>query len=136
MGWKMYTYERKAQYHETDQMGIIHHVNYIKWMEEARIGFLDELGIGYADIEKTGIVSPVVKLNVEYKRPVYFGDCIEVRVSVKNYTGIKLEMAYEFYNKTRDELSAQASSLHCFTKDGRIVCIKKEMPELHEKISL
>ena len=118
------------------QASIFTLLNYVKWMEEARIGFLDELGIGYADIEKTGIVSPVVKLSVDYKRPVYFGDCVEVRVSLKAYSGIKLEMAYEFYNSTREELCAEAASTHCFTKDGRIVCVKKEMPTLHEKLSL
>ena len=43
----MGVYRRKAQYHETDQMGIIHHSNYVKWMEEARIDFMKELGFGY-----------------------------------------------------------------------------------------
>ena len=41
---KTYTYYRKAQYHETDQMGIIHHSNYVKWMEEARIGYMSRMG--------------------------------------------------------------------------------------------
>ena len=40
---KTYTYYRKAQYHETDQMGIIHHSNYVKWMEEARIGYMSRI---------------------------------------------------------------------------------------------
>ena len=42
-----YTYYRKAQYHETDQMGIIHHSNYVKWMEEARIGYMNQMGFSY-----------------------------------------------------------------------------------------
>ena len=44
---KTYTYCRKAQYHETDQMGIIHHSNYVKWMEEARIGYMNQMGFSY-----------------------------------------------------------------------------------------
>ena len=47
----MSVYKRKAQYHETDQMGIIHHSNYIKWMEEARIAFMGEMGFGYGEVE-------------------------------------------------------------------------------------
>ena len=43
----MGVYRRKAQYHETDQMGIIHHSNYVKWMEEARIDFMKELDLGW-----------------------------------------------------------------------------------------
>ena len=50
----MGVYRRKAQYHETDQMGIIHHSNYVKWMEEARIDFMKELGFGYGEVELRG----------------------------------------------------------------------------------
>lgn len=60
-------YRRRAQYHETDQMGIIHHSNYIKWMEEARIAFMGEMGFGYGEVEKRGIVSPVAGVSVSYK---------------------------------------------------------------------
>ena len=48
----MFTYGRKAQYHETDQMGVIHHASYVKWMEEARVAFMDALGCGYEEIER------------------------------------------------------------------------------------
>ena len=48
----MYVYRRKAQYHETDRMGIIHHANYVKWMEEARMNLLDQLGMGYKQMEE------------------------------------------------------------------------------------
>ena len=68
----MGVYRRKAQYHETDQMGIIHHSNYVKWMEEARIDFMKELGFGYGEVEKRGIVSPVAGVSVSYKKPVLF----------------------------------------------------------------
>ena len=47
----MFTYTRKAQYHETDKMGIIHHSNYVKWMEEARIAYMESLGYGFDKVE-------------------------------------------------------------------------------------
>ena len=55
----MFTYIRKTHYHETDQMGFIHHSNYVKWMEEARVAFMDEIGLSYRSLEEGGIVSPV-----------------------------------------------------------------------------
>ena len=70
----MYTYIRRAQYHETDQMGIIHHSNYVKWMEEARIRFLEEMGIDYRRLEESGIISPIVGISVQYKKTVRFDD--------------------------------------------------------------
>ena len=61
---KTYTYYRKAQYHETDQMGIIHHSNYVKWMEEARIGYMSRMGFSYKKVEELGVISPVVEISV------------------------------------------------------------------------
>ena len=74
-------YRRKAQYHETDQMGIIHHSNYVKWMEEARIDFMKEMGFGYGEVENRGIVSPVAGVSVSYKKRVLFDDMVEISVS-------------------------------------------------------
>ena len=109
----MGVYRRKAQYHETDQMGIIHHSNYVKWMEEARIDFMKELGVGYGEVEKRGIVSPVAGVSVSYKKPVLFEDVVGISVSV-----------------TRSEVCTEASSKHCFTRNGELVSLKKEIPEL------
>ena len=55
-------YEHHAKYYETDQMGIIHHSNYIRWMEEARIAYMDELGFPYKKVEEAGIISPVLSV--------------------------------------------------------------------------
>ncbi|MBP5429596.1 MAG: acyl-CoA thioesterase [Elusimicrobiaceae bacterium] len=131
----MFTYAKKAQYHETDQMGIIHHANYVKWMEEARLAYLEELGLGYQQVENEQVFSPVVSVAVQYKSPVHFSDEIEIKVSVKEYTAVKLELTYEFFNKTAKQLCAAASSVHCFIKNGKIISLKKEMPALHEKLS-
>ena len=126
----MYVYRRKAQYHETDRMGIIHHANYIKWMEEARIEFMDSIGLTYREMEDMGITSPVVSVNVEYKKQVEFGDKVEIRISVAKYDGAVLELEYEIYNITKDELCTVAQSRHCFLHDDRLVSLKKELPKL------
>ena len=86
----MFTYLRKAQYHETDQMGVVHHSNHVKWMEEARVAFMDELGLSYRDVEASSVASPVVALAVEYKKPVKFADEVEVRIEVKGYDAIRI----------------------------------------------
>ena len=131
----MFTYARKAHYHETDQMGIIHHANYVKWMEEARLAYLEELGLGYQQVEDEKVFSPVVSVSVQYKSPVHFADEVEIQVSVKEYTAVKLELAYAFFNKTTNQLCCTASSLHCFIKNNKIISLKKDMPVLHEKLS-
>ena len=127
---KIYTYYRKAQYHETDQMGIIHHSNYVKWMEEARIGYMDQMGFTYKKVEEMGVISPVVEISVTYKKQVFFDDDIQIRVSIRKYNGISLEFNYEFFNTTRNEICTVAYSRHCFLKDGKLISVKKELPDL------
>ena len=55
-------YQHKVQYYETDQMGIVHHSNYIRWFEEARTDYMERLGIGYEKMEEQGILSPVLSV--------------------------------------------------------------------------
>ena len=125
-----YTYYRKAQYHETDQMGIIHHSNYVKWMEEARISYMDQMGFSYRKVEELGVISPVVNISVSYKKQVSFDNEIQIRVSVKKYNSISLEFNYEFFNASKNEICTIASSRHCFLKDGKLISLKKEIPDL------
>ena len=127
---KIYTYYRRAQYHETDQMGIIHHSNYVKWMEEARIGYMDQMGFTYKKVEEMGVISPVVEISVTYKKQVFFDDDIQIRVSIRKYNGISLEFNYEFFNASRNEICTVAYSRHCFLKDGKLISVKKELPDL------
>ena len=70
----MEPYRHTVQYYETDRMGITHHSNYIRWMEEARIDFLERIGWGYDKLEREGIVSPVTALDCKYKASTTFAE--------------------------------------------------------------
>ena len=131
----MFKYLRKAHYHETDQMGLIHHSNYVKWMEEARVAFMDRIGMGYVEVEKAGVVSPVTAVSVEYKKPVRFSEEVGIQVSVLSYSGVRLELEYRFFLMPERVLCTAAISKHCFLKDGRIVSLKRQLPELDQILS-
>ncbi len=125
-------YQHHVHYYETDKMGITHHSNYIRWMEEARIDFLDQLGYSYDRLEKEGIISPVVSVNCNYKKPSTFADDIEIEVSVEEFRGVKLKLSYTMTNQ-RGEVVCTASSDHCFVNaQGRIVKLAKENPDFYE----
>ena len=124
-------YIHQAQYYETDQMGIIHHSNYIRWMEEARIAYMDELGFPYKKVEEAGIISPVLSVQCDYKAMTYFGDRVCIDVKLSSFRGVKYEISYEMRDEKTGELRASATSAHCdLGKNGRPSTIKKELPEL------
>ena len=63
----MELYKHTVQYYETDKMGITHHSNYIRWMEEARVDFLNKIGWGFDRLEDLGMISPVTEVECKYK---------------------------------------------------------------------
>ncbi len=132
----MNPYLHKVQYYETDMMGITHHANYIRWMEEARIDFMDQLGFPYKKMEADGVFSPVKTVSCEYKQPSTFGDEISIAVSVKSFNGVVMTIEYEMRNQ-RNETVCTACSEHVFlNRDGRFVRMKRDMPDFCRAVEL
>ena len=129
----MHTYIHKVQYYETDKMGITHHSNYIRWMEEARVDFLDSIGWGYAKLEQDGILSPVTGVECQYKHPTTFHDEVEITVTVEVFKGVRLVIGYTMTNKATGMPVLQGRTMHCFTdKNGRPIILKKQFPEFDD----
>lgn len=132
----MNVYEHQAQYYETDQMGIIHHSNYIRWMESARIWWMKEQGVDYKELERAGIISPVLEVSCQYKTMVHFEDTVLIELKIEKYNGVKLELSYRITDKETGELRSIGSSKHCFlNKDGAPVSLKKAYPEFDRAFS-
>ncbi len=126
-------YSRSPHYYETDQMSIIHHSNYIRWFEEARVDFLAFLGLPYQLIEEAGLIVPVLEVTAQYKNMIHYGDTVRIDVFVEKYTGTRLDFTYEIRNK-EEQLMTNGSSKHCFmSRDAqRLVHLKKVAPEFHQ----
>jgi len=123
----------KVQYYETDMMGVTHHANYIHWMEEARIDFMDRIGFPYRQMEAEGVFSPVKSLQVNYLKPCTFGDEVEITVGVKDFNGVIITISYNM--TLRGERIFTGSSEHVFLdRDGKFVRMKKVMPAFCEAV--
>ncbi|MCR5005464.1 MAG: acyl-CoA thioesterase [Clostridiales bacterium] len=127
-------YTHVVQYYETDKMGITHHSNYVRWMEEARVGFLKEIGWEFTTLEALGIICPVVEISCTYKKPTVFAEQITIEVSVQEFKGVKLFIAYEMRNE-QDEVVCTASSTHAFLDaEGRPIRIKQKYPGFYQAL--
>ncbi len=126
----MQPYLKRVQYYETDMMGIAHHANYIRWMEEARIDFMDQMGFPYARMEAEGIISPVRAVSCRYIKPCTFGDAVRISVAVEGFNGVVLTLRYDMTREADGALICQATSEHVFLRrDGGIIRMKRDMPE-------
>lgn len=126
-------YIHKVQYYETDRMGVTHHSNYVRFMEEARIDFLSGLGFGYDKMEETGVVSPVTSISCDFKKPTTYPDEIEIEVGIKAVSAASITLGYDM--KCRGETVFTSESRHCFLKGSKIISLKREMPELFARLA-
>ncbi|RYD84522.1 MAG: acyl-CoA thioesterase [Sphingobacteriales bacterium] len=104
-------FDVRVRYAETDQMGVVYHGNYAQYFEMGRVEWLRNLGVSYADMEKQGIMLPVVSLTMNYKKPARYDDLLTVRTILKKQQGVKIEFDYEIYNEKAELLTTGYSML-------------------------
>ena len=112
------TSQIRVRYAETDRMEVVYHSNYLVWFETARILMLDEIGIPYRDIEASGLYIPVLAANIEYKRPAYFDDRLEVHLIMREKPRARFKMHYEIVREKT--ILATGTTSHAFMdKNGK-----------------
>ena len=109
---KNFSIEIKVRYCETDQMGLVHHGSYINYFEEARIAWISNLGFSYSEMEKSGIILPVSKLNVNYLRPAYFDDDLLISVELAELPTSRL--IFDYTIKKEEEVIVTGTTVLAF----------------------
>lgn len=125
-------YRHEVKYYECDRMGITHHSNYIRFMEEARVDWMDQLGFGFEKMEAEGVVSPVVSVECRYRQPSTFKDVIEIAVNVAETSPLKVIFAYTM--TVEGKVVCTATSTHCFLENGRPISLEKRFPDFYERV--
>jgi len=109
--------EIRVRYQETDAMGVLHHANYLTYFEMGRIELLRACGLSYREMEASGLLMVVVKVEVKYRQPARYDDLLRLRTTVARVSAAKVEHTYELYRGA--ELLAQgASTLACVDRNG------------------
>lgn len=128
---KIRSYCHKVQYYETDKMGIVHHSNYIRWMEEARVDYTDQLGWGLERMESVGLVSPVVSVECRYRAVTRFPELVTIDVELDEVRPVKQSFRYTM-RRPDGEIVCTGRTEHCFIHDdGSIVRISREFPDYY-----
>lgn len=88
-----------VRYYETDQMGIVHHSNYVRYFECGRTAMLKEVGLPIEKIEEAGVMLPVVSVECRYRTPAKLGDTLRIVTAVDEVPRAKLVIRNEVYNQ-------------------------------------
>ena len=128
----MYEYTRAVFYYETDKMGVVHHSNYVRWLEEARAAYFNAVDLAYVETERLGVLCPVTDISLKYKFPACYGDEFTVRLRVTKYTGVRFRVAYTVINQNGDVL-LEGESGHAFIDQKlKPVSLARAIPYRHE----
>ncbi len=123
------------RYAETDQMGIIHHSVYAIWYEEARTEYFNKVGIRYDEIEKQGIMTPLVELNCKYKMPAYYNQEVQIKTKMIELSPAKFVLEYDIYDENNKLINIGKTTLAwADSKTFKIINLKKMYPEIYKKL--
>ena len=131
---KILPYTRKIQFYETDQMGVIHHSNYVRWLEEARVDYMEQMGYTYEKVNDSHIDFALLSVYCEYKSPCRFGETVKIHLKIESVETARMALSYKIVDAETGMLRTIAETKHCYFHNvrQRPVSLKKELPELYE----
>ena len=132
---KIKPYVHKVQYYETDKMGITHHSNYIRWMEEARVDFLDQTGFSFSRLESEGLSSPILSVDCSFRQPTKFGEYVTIYVAIAEFRRVKMDLEYTMKNAEGETVCIGHTELAFFGKEGKPMRLEKDYPEFYKALT-
>lgn len=101
----------RVRYGETDQMGYVYYGNYAQFFEVGRVEWLRALGVSYKSLEESGIMLPVIQLNINYMKPAKYDDLLTITTILTKKPLVKIEFDFEVRNELNDLLTTGYTSL-------------------------
>ena len=124
------TVDIRVIYADTDAMGVVYHMNYIRWFEIGRTELIREIGVVYADLERQGYHLPVTELHCHYLSPARYDQIVCVKTNIAYMRRASIKFEYEIYEKSENRLLVEGYSVHAFIDDkGKIVRPPREVAE-------
>lgn len=134
-----WTYTRRVKYYETDRMGVVHHSNYLRIIEDARMEWLRDNVMSYSEMENLGIIIPAVSAAGKFLSFLHFDDPFTIMVKLTKFVGVKMEFFYQICNSNTGELCYEGESAHFLAYGEQyrpFLSIRKKYPEIYNKLVL
>ncbi len=130
---KIYPYERKIYYYETDKTGIVHHSGYVRISEESRMNFLEQADISYAETESSGLYVPILPVECHYKKPLTSDELFAVYPMITKFNGVTPDIEYRIVSRITGEICITGKSPQCFTDTNlKPVRTRHKYPEIYK----
>ena len=111
--------EIRVWYVDTDQMGIVHHSNYVKFFEVARTEWLRANGLTYAEMERRGVMMPIVDVAVKYRNPALYDELLSVTAFVDEMPMARMTFRYEVRGEDGRDIASGSTTLGFVDRETR-----------------
>ena len=118
-----YSHSFRVAYPDTDQMGTVHHSNYVKYCETARWELLRSIGLPYNSVEKEGYLLPVINMKFRFLKTVRYDDLITMKTTLKSVKGAKISFIYKLYNSDNELVNEAETELAFVRREDWKPCI-------------
>ncbi|MBB3187614.1 acyl-CoA thioesterase [Microbacter margulisiae] len=117
-----YNYQFRVAYPDTDQMGTMHHANYVKYYELARWELLRNIGVSYDSVEKQGVMCPVITMHFRFIKPTRYDELLTVKTTLKKLKGVRMWFTYELFNEKNELINEAETELAFVGRDNWKPC--------------
>ncbi len=104
-------YKFRVTYPDTDQMGTMHHANYVKYYEAARWELFRSIGVPYSSVEAAGVMCPVIRMNFKFIKITKYDELLTVKTTLKEIKGVRIWFSYKLYNEQNELINTAETEL-------------------------
>ena len=123
-------FAHRASYGETDAMGLVYYGEYMHYFERSRSEYIRERGMGYAEVERRGVLLPVREAGCRYRASIHYDELVWIRAGIRDWTRASMTFVYEIWNESRQTLHATGFTQHaCVNEAGRPIAVPDWLKE-------
>jgi acyl-CoA thioester hydrolase len=115
-------YTFRVMYPDTDQMGTVHHSNYVKYYETARWELFRSIGIPYHSIEESGVMLPVIKMSFNFHKTTHYDEQLTVKTTLKSIKGVRIWFTYRLFNEQNEMINEAETELAFVNRENWKPC--------------
>lgn len=114
----------RVRYSETDKMGVVYHSRFLEYFESARVEALRSHGLSYAQVEKEGVLMPVVSVSVNYLKPALYDELLDIEIEISDWDESKTSIPFtcRTFNEKNELLNQGTVVLACVNARTFKVC--------------
>jgi len=117
-----YDYKFRVAYPDTDQMGTMHHANYVKYYEAARWELFRSIGVSYNSLEQSGVMCPVITMNFKFIKTTRYDELLTVKTRLKAMKGVRMWFTYQMYNEQNQLINEAETEIAFVGRDNWKPC--------------